>query len=344
MSSTGSERLRRSNTDRAGITRRRRGKGWSFRDADGQPVDVATRERVAHLAVPPAWRDVWICPHPNGHIQAFGTDDAGRRQYLYHERWRLERDEAKHDRVLRLAKKLPRVRETLEADLRRPGLARDRVLAVGLRMLDHGVLRVGGEQYEREHGTRGVATLNRGDVRIHGDTVVCEVLTKGGVERIVAITDPVLAKAVSAIRRGRTGSRRLLVWRDGRGYHDVHADDLNDRFKELAGDDFTVKDLRTWQATVVAAVELAMVVLPGKATAQRRVEKQAMAEVAEYLGNTATIARNSYVDPRVVEGFEEEHTIERSLDRQGVDDLDDLNDLPTRAAVERSVVRLLTRR
>jgi DNA topoisomerase IB len=205
------------------------------------------------------------------------------------------------------------------------------------------VLRVGGEQYEREHGTRGVATLDRSGVRINGDTVVCELVTKGGLDRIVAIHDPVLAAAVSAIRRGRSGSPRLLVWRDRRGYHEVHSDDLNERFKELAGDDFTVKDLRTWQATVVAAVELAMVDLPKKKAAVRRVEKQAMTEVAEHLGNTPTIARKSYVDPRVVEGFEEERTIERTVDREGVDDLDDLNDPDTRAAVERSVVRLLAR-
>lgn len=337
-------RLRRADTDKPGITRRRRGTGWSFIGPDGAPVDAETRERVAQLAIPPAWKDVWICPHPNGHIQAVGTDDAGRRQYLYHSQWRLEQDEAKHDRVLRLAKRLPKIRTQLEQDLRLPGLARDRVLATGLRMLDHGVLRVGGEQYEREHGTRGVATLERSGVRVNGGTVVCELVAKGGTDRIVAICDPPLATAITAIRRGRSGSTRLLVWRDAKGYHEVHADDLNERFKQLAGEDFTVKDLRTWQATVVAAVELAMVELPRKKTALRRVEKQAMTQVAEHLGNTPTIARSSYVDPRVVEDFEQDRTIERTVDRAGIEDLDDLNDPETRAAVERAVVRLLTRR
>jgi DNA topoisomerase IB len=313
-------------------------------DADGRPVDSATRERALALAIPPAWRDVWICPYPAGHIQAVGTDDAGRRQYLYHEQWRLERDEAKHDRVLRLARRLPEIRATIESDLRRRGLGRDRVLATGLRMLDHGVFRVGGDQYAQEHGTHGVATLYRDNVRVSRGEVIAEFTAKGGLDRVVVLPDALLAKAVTSLKRSRSGLERLLVWRDRDGYHEVHSEDLNERFKDLAGDDFTVKDLRTWQATVVAAVELAQVDVPRTKTGVQRAERAAMEQVGEQLGNTPAVARRSYVDPRVVEGFEDESTIEPALDRIGVEEVDDLADPDTRLAVERSVVRLLTRR
>lgn len=338
--------MRRSNLDKPGITRRRRGRGWSFQQPDGTAVDAATRERISHLAIPPAWRDVWISPYPDGHIQAVGTDDAGRRQYLYHERWKLERDEAKHDRVLRLARRLPEVRATIEAGLRASGLGRERVLATGLRMLDYGVFRVGGEEYAQEHGTHGVATLERRHVQVHGGEVAFEFVAKGGIERVVSLPDPLLSKAVTSLQRSRSGLERLLVWRDRRGYHEVHADDLNERFKELAGGDFTVKDLRTWQATVVAAVELAQVELPPRRrrTAVQHAERQAMEGVAEHLGNTPTVARSSYVNPKVIEKFEDESTIEPALDRIGVEQVEDLADPDTRMAVERAVIRLLTRR
>jgi DNA topoisomerase IB len=337
-------RLRRSDPNEPGLRRRRRGKGWSYTDVQGQPVDEATRERITALVIPPAWQDVWICPHATGHIQAVGTDDAGRRQYLYHDQWRLERDEAKHDRVLRLARRLPEIRATTESDLRARGLGRDRVLAAGLRMLDHGVFRVGGDQYAQEHGTQGVATLSRDNVRVTRGEVIAEFTAKGGLERVVVLPDALLAKTVTALKRSRSGMERLLVFRDGDGYHEVHAEDLNERFKELAGEDFTVKDLRTWQATVVAAVELAQVDLPRSKTGVQRAERAAMEQVGEQLGNTPAVARRSYVDPRVVDGFEDEVTIEPALDRIGVEAVDDLADPDTRLAVERSVVRLLTRR
>lgn len=336
-------RLRRSDPEGPGLARRRRGKGWSYTDSSGQPVDAATRERIEALVIPPAWRDVWICPHAGGHIQAIGTDDAGRRQYLYHEQWRLERDEAKHDRVLRLARRLAEIRAAVESDLRRKGLARERVLATGLRMLDHGVFRVGGEEYAEEHGTRGVATLRREDVRVSRGEVIAEFTAKGGLDRVVVLPDALLAKAVSSLKRSGSGLDRFLVWKDRGGYHEVHAEDLNERFQELAGDDFTVKDLRTWQATVIAAVELAQVEVPRNKTAVTRAERAAMERVGEHLGNTPAVARRSYVDPRVVEGFEQDSTIEPALDRAGVDAVHDLADPDTRVAVERSVIRLLSR-
>ncbi len=161
-------RLRRSDLRRAGLTRRRRGRHFSYLHADGTPVDSQTRERVRALAIPPAWPDVWICPYPNGHIQAVGTDAAGRRQYLYHPQWRLTRDEVKHARVLTLARALPTVRAAIEADLTAERMSRERVLAAGLRLLDKGIFRSGGEAYADEHGTHGIATLLRSHVALKG--------------------------------------------------------------------------------------------------------------------------------------------------------------------------------
>jgi DNA topoisomerase IB len=336
--------LRRSNLDGPGLTRRRRGRGWSFADSDGRPVDASTRERISHLAIPPAWQQVWISPYENGHIQAVGVDDAGRRQYLYHDQWRLERDEAKHDRVLKLARRLPEIRAAVEADLRRSGLPRGRVLAIGLRMLDYGVFRVGGDEYAQEHGTHGVATLLRDHVRVSHGEVSFAFTAKGGVERRVTLPDPLLAKAVMSLKRNRSGRSRLLVWGDAGGYHDVRAEDLNEQFKQLAGDDFTVKDLRTWQGTVLAAVELAMVDVPPTKRGVSKAERQAMVGVAQQLGNTPAVARSSYVNPQVVEEFEDDKTIEPTLDRIGVEEVADLSDPDTRMAVERAVIRLLTRR
>ena len=248
-------RLRRSDLQRPGLSRRRRGSGWSYVDADGHPVDAETRQRISSLVIPPAWQDVWISPYPNGHIQAVGTDAAGRRQYLYHEQWRLTRDELKHARVLTLARRLPKVRQAIETDLVRPRLDRDRVLATALRMLDYGLFRSGNESYTEDNGSHGVATLLREHVVARRDQVAFDFPAKSGVARSLTLVDAPLADAVRALRRARTGTDRLLVYRCDRGWGEIHADTVNERFKELAGADFTVKDLRTWRATVVAAME-----------------------------------------------------------------------------------------
>lgn len=331
-------RLRRSKPDGPGIRRLRRGRGFSYVDASGQAVDPQTRERISSLAIPPAWQDVWISPWPHGHIQAVGTDDAGRRQYLYHEAWHESRNEAKHLRVLTLARGIHTVREAVETDLTARALGRDRVLGVALRMLDYGVFRTGGEAYVQEHGTHGVATLLREHVCLRRGEVVFEYTAKGGLQRSVSLRDDKLAAAIRALRRARCDSDRLLVYRDGREWREVHADDVNARFKELAGEDYTVKDLRTWRATVVAAVALAQAGPVGSKAARARAERAAMELVAEELGNTPAVARRSYVDPRVVEHFGAGRTIAAALQRLGGHDLM----VPeVRQGVERAVVRLL---
>jgi DNA topoisomerase IB len=332
-------RLRRSDPDRPGLTRRGHGRGFAYLDADGKRItDQDTLERIRTLAIPPAWKDVWICPYPNGHLQATGTDDAGRRQYLYHDDWRTIRDAGKHDRVRRLARKLPDFREAVDSDLCRQGLARERVLAVALRMLDYGVFRTGNSEYAEDNGSRGAATLLRDDVRVRKGKVVFDFVAKGGIERVIELDDDRLVDAVSSLKRSRHDEPRLLVYRDRDGYHGIDATMINARFQELVGDDFTVKDLRTWTATVHAAVRLAQADPPTTKKALNAAIKDMLAEVADHLGNTPAVARSSYVDPRVVTQYEEGRTIARSVSRHG----DDLNDEDTRAALERSVARLLT--
>jgi DNA topoisomerase I len=333
-------RLRRSDLRRPGLSRRRRGSGWSYVDADGHPVDAETRQRISALVIPPAWQEVWISPYPNGHIQAVGTDAAGRRQYLYHEQWRLTRDELKHARVLTLARRLPKVREAIQADLVRPQLDRDRVLATALRMLDYGLFRSGNESYTEDNGSHGVATLLREHVVARRDQVAFDFPAKSGVARSLTLVDAPLADAVRALRRARTGTDRLLVYRCDGGWGEIHADTVNERFKQLAGADFTVKDLRTWRATVVAAMEFSRLEPPSTKAARTRAERTVMEAVAQELGNTPAVARSSYVDPRVVETFGRGQTIAPALSRIGTDDL---TDPEVRLAVERAVIRLLKR-
>lgn len=333
-------RLRRSDGTGPGIRRVRRGRGFSYVDAAGEPVaDPETLARVRALVIPPAWRDVWICPFPNGHIQAMGTDDAGRRQYLYHEDWRTARDAEKFDRMLDLAVRLPRVRTSIGTDLRASGLGYARVLAGALRILDRGVFRTGGEEYAEENDSRGVATLLREHVRLRAGELRFRFPAKGGIERVAVVRDTELARLVSALRRGRDDHERLFAYRNGSGgRREITARDINLRFKELAGEEFTVKDMRTWTATVLAATEFAGLDRPGSKTAGQRAEAAVMRAVAEQLGNTPAVARRSYVDPRVCAAFRDGHTIESTLQRLSTKDLDGER---TRAALERAVVRLL---
>ncbi|MBB6379278.1 DNA topoisomerase IB [Pseudonocardia eucalypti] len=305
-----------------GIGRSRRGRGFRYFDADGRPLaDRRELARVRALAVPPAWREVWICAEPDGHIQAVGTDAAGRKQYLYHGRWRRERDREKFDRVLRLARRLPPMRDQVAARLAEGGLGRERVLAGALRMLELGAFRVGGEEYapadEDDDGTFGLATLRRDHVRrVRGEVRVCYP-AKGGAERIISLRDPEIHRLVGALLRRRGSTDDLLVYRNGRDWHDVRADDINGYLKELVGPEYTAKDLRTWNATVLAAVVLANCrrERAGSARGRRREFNRACKRVAEHLGNTATVARQSYIDPRVAEAFEHGRTIERAVRR-----------------------------
>jgi DNA topoisomerase IB len=332
-------RLRRSDPDKPGLTRRGRGKGFSYLDADGNVIkDAEVIERIRALVIPPAWKDVWICPYPNGHIQAVGTDEAGRRQYLYHDKWRVTQDASKHDRVQSLARKLPDFREAVDHDLCAKGLTRERVLAVALRMLDHGVFRTGNSQYAEQSGSRGAATLLRKDVRVRKGKLVFDFIAKGGIPRTLELKDDKLAVAVAALKRSRPGNKRLLVYHDNDGWHEIDAAMINTRFQELVGEGYTVKDLRTWTATVHAAVELAEADPPDTKTTAKKAVREMLTEVSDHLGNTPTVARSSYVDPRVVTQYEEGRTIARAVKKTGSDDLERQK---VREALDPSVARLV---
>ncbi|BDT99194.1 DNA topoisomerase IB [Nocardia sputorum] len=333
-------RLRRSRPYDGGVERVRRGRGFSYRTADGAPVrDDETLERIRGLAIPPAWRKVWICPHDNGHIQAVGVDAAGRRQYLYHEQWRKERDEEKFDRVLALAGRLPEIRAQVREDLALRGLTRPRVEAVAVDLVDRGVFRVGGEEYAEEHGTRGVATLLREQVEVSGDRMLFDYLAKGGIRRRVSVRDALLAKAVRSLLRSKADSDRLLVYRDGSRYGELRADDINSRFRELAACECSVKDLRTWQATVLAAAAFGSIERPAGRRARRTAVREVMDEVAAALGNTPAVAQASYVDPRVVTAFENGTTVAAALRRAKRAESADAE----RAIIDSAVIRMLRR-
>jgi DNA topoisomerase IB len=309
-------RLRKSTVDGPGLGRVRRGRGFSYIDVDHDRLDdPEVLARIEALVIPPAWKNVWISPHPNGHIQAVGTDVAGRRQYLYHERWQAERSEEKYDRAVSLAKQLPDWRLHLLTDMRGRGVGRDRVLALAQHLIDQGYFRAGGEEYVEENGSYGLSTLLRDHVRLRRDCVDFDYPAKSGVRRTVSLDDPLVLSAVRSLLRADTSTDRLLAYRTSEGWFEVHADDLNVRFRELVGADFSVKDLRTWHGTVLAAEAFAIAREPNSKTARRREEAAVMRAVSDQLGNTPAVARRSYVDPRVVSAYEQGLTIAPALQR-----------------------------
>jgi DNA topoisomerase-1 len=298
-------RLRRSDCSLPGLRRRRRGRGFSYIDVDGRPVgDDDTLERIRALAIPPAWSDVWICPDASGHLQATGVDAAGRKQYRYHDAWRERRDRQKFDEMIEFARALPRLRRRVARDLKADGAGRDRVLACAARMLDLGLFRIGSEAYASDNGSFGLATIRRDHVRIDDDEAVFDYPAKSGQRRVQAIGDPAVVEVLATLKRRRGGPDELLAWRDGRRWVDVRSDDINEYLKDRAGAAVTAKDFRTWNGTVLAAVALARRAdRPSTKTARRRAITAAVREVAIFLGNTPTVARTSYVDPRVIDAF-----------------------------------------
>ena len=336
-------RLRHSNVHGPGITRRRRGKGFSYAWTTGERVDdPETLDRIRALVIPPAWQEVWICPWPHGHIQAVGIDVAGRRQYRYHDDWRRRRDQEKFERAIELGRAMPTVRKAVAADLAEGGLGRRRVLAAAVRLLDLGCFRIGDEEYAEEHGTFGVATLKKEHVRVHGDELVFDYLAKGSIPRNVVVADAGLAEVIGALRRRRGGGEDLLVWKEGQQWVDVRSGDINEYIKEVAGEQFSAKDFRTWSATVAAAAQLAAVMVEGASPFHRkRLVAQAVKEVAEQLGNTPSVCRASYVDPRVIDRFHSGECIKVQIGRLeqggGSPDL-----VKARRAAEAAVIDLLS--
>ena len=335
-------RLRRVDCSESGIRRRRRGKGFEYLDADGRRItEPSVVDRIRELAIPPAWEDVWICPYPMGHIQATGVDAAGRKQYRYHDRWRERRDAEKFDSMLRFAQALPRLRRRVAKDLARDGMPREKALACAVRLLDRGFFRIGSEDYAEENDTYGIATMGKRHVTVNGETVTFDYEAKGGKRRLQTIGDAQVAEVVQALKQRRGGIDELLAYKDGNRWVDVKSAEINLYVKRAAGGDFSAKDFRTWSGTVLAAVALA-VSGPARATqtSRKRAKARAVEEVARYLGNTPSVARASYIDPRVFDRFDGGLTIagvlpELAGDRDAWPDL--------QGAIERAVLDLIAK-
>jgi DNA topoisomerase I len=309
-------------------------------DESGERVeDPEVLERIRELVIPPAWRDVWICPYPFGHIQAVGTDAAGRRQYLYHARWRARRDQEKFDEMLRFARALPKIRRTAQKHLAEAEPTRSRVLACAVRLLDRGFFRVGTEDYAERNGTYGLATMEKRHVTLGpGHVLVFDYVAKSGKHRVQSVVDPEVYAVVERLKR-RRGGNELLAFKEGRSWVDVRSDHINEYIKDVTGEDFSAKDFRTWHGTVLAAVALAV---SGQAartkTARARAVSRAVKEVAHYLGNTPAVCRASYIDPRVFDRYRDGVTIGGALERLG--DVD-LGQPATQGTVEKAVIDLL---
>jgi DNA topoisomerase IB len=381
-----------------GYRRRRCGRGFRYFAPDSAPVtDPETVARLKGLVIPPAWEDVWICLDPQGHVQATGTDAAGRRQYLYHPQWRTEQDQRKFDRMIEFGASLPGIRAAVRDQLGGTGLRRERILAAAVRLIDLGFFRAGGEEYAADNGTFGLATIRREHVRCGRTQLTFEYPAKGAIQREQPVADGQVCAVVRSLKRRRWGGRELLAYRTvgpgaRPGGHDVTAADINEYLREVSGGDFTAKDFRTWNATVLAAVGLAVSESAGKAgaagkarpagkagaasnagpagkagppgkagaagkarpagkaagkagaaakaeTAARRAIVRVVQEVAGYLGNTPGVARASYIDPRVIERYEDGVTIRTVLGELGASS--EFGELATEGGPEAAVLRLL---
>lgn len=329
-------RLRRTSPEQPGWTRRRAGRGFVYLDEHGARLPEEDVQRVRDLVIPPAWTDVWITPYPNGHLQAVGTDAAGRRQYLYHPDWRSRRDAEKFDRMLEFGKALARARDLVVADMGREGMPLERACAVAVRLLDLGYFRIGNDVYADANGSYGLTTLERRHVRRQQDRLVFAFVGKSGVEHRIEIDDATVIQALDVMRRRRGEDPRLLAYKQGRSWRSVLPELVNAYVRESTGLESTAKDFRTWHATVLAAAALAETSEPGTTKASRkRAVAGAMKEVASFLGNTPTLARSSYVDPRVIDAYEEGRTIERATSRR-YDTVDE-----RQAALERATLKLI---
>jgi DNA topoisomerase-1 len=336
-------RLRRADCTGPGIRRRRAGRGFTYVDADGQRVtDPEVVDRIKALVIPPAWEDVWICPDPRGHIQATGLDARGRKQYRYHDLWRQRRDREKFEHMLAFAGALPRMRRRVASDLAQEGMTRERVLACATRLLDLGFFRIGTEGYAEENQTYGLATMHKSHVRLlEGGVVTFDYVAKSGKRRIQSVVDPEVYAVVEVLKRRRGGKPELLAWKRGRTWVDVKSGDINDYVKEVMGGEFTAKDFRTWNATLLAAVALAVSSRASSPTARKRAVTRAVKEVAHYLGNTPAVCRSSYIDPRVLDRYRAGETIAAALDGLAATTGDGTGTLLTQGAVEQALLSLL---
>ena len=330
--------LRYVSDEQPGYTRRRRGQSFQYFDTDGKLIqDEARLLRIGRLAIPPAYHDVWICPLPNGHIQATGRDDRSRKQYRYHARWRAIRDENKYDRILTFAAALPKIRRRVQADLKLSELKREKVLAAVLQLLERTFIRVGNEEYARQNKSFGLTTMKDRHVKVRGKKLQFRFRGKGGKEHEIDFMDRRLAKIVRKLQD--LPGQDLFQYFDEEGkLCNVTSQDANDYLREITGEDFTAKDFRTWAGTVLTAMALnAQEKFATKKEAKSNL-KNAIAAAAKLLRNTPTICRKCYVHPAIVESYLNGNLIEGLQTK-----LDEAEEIPDFSDDERAVLKFLNR-
>jgi DNA topoisomerase I len=333
--------LRYVNDHEPGISRIGSGKSFRYRGPDGRGIqDLATLGRIKRLAIPPAWTEVWICPYPNGHIQATGRDARGRKQYRYHEDWRAVRDENKYERMIAFGRALPRIRRRVARDMSRPGLGREKVLATMVRLLETTLVRVGNEEYARNHGSIGLSTMRDGHVRAKGGTLYFHFRGKAGKLHQIALHDPRVAKIVR--RTQDLPGQELFQYLDDAGRpQKINSEDVNDYLRQIAGREFSAKDFRTWAGTVLAAIALGQFErFETKAQAKKNLVR-AIERVAERLGNTPSVCRKCYIHPVVLDSYLDGATVDVIL-RQAEDTLG--RELPALSGAEGAVLAFLQQR
>jgi DNA topoisomerase I len=324
--------LRYVSDDRPGIRRVRRGKGFRYVGTDDKPVrDPDTLRRIRSLAIPPAWTDVWICPLATGHLQATGHDARGRKQYRYHPRWRAVRDETKYDRMIAFAQALPHIRARVEQDLAQSGLPRMKVLATVVRLLETTLIRVGNEEYARDNGSFGLTTLRNRHVNVEGQTLRFSFKGKSGVRHSIYVDDRRLARIVQ--RCQDLPGQELFQYLDDDGTpHDIDSADVNAYLQEIAGQEFTAKDFRTWAGTVLAARALQeLETFDSQAQAKRNIVA-AIESVAKRLGNTKAVCRKCYVHPGVINAYLDGSLLETLRQRVEKEIAGSLHALPSEEA------------
>ena len=325
--------------DEPGVTRRRAGKGFSYRDASGRAVDAKARRRIKRLVIPPAWTDVWICPDPNGHIQATGRDAKGRKQYIYHPEWRQWREETKFLHVLEFAAALPKLREAVAKDLARRNLSRSLVVATAIRVLDRTLMRVGNDEYARQNQSYGLTTLLTEHIESKGSRIRFSFCGKSGKTFEAELGD----RRVRAVLRRLEGlpGQHLFQFVDEDGApRRITSDDINTYIREASGGDFTAKDFRTWAATVLAALVLLQGEQASGATAAKRNITQAVKHVARRLGNTPAVCRSSYIHPGVLESYRDGSLAALAAKLEEIDE----KDVEGLLANEKKVLAFLKRR
>ncbi|MEO6872869.1 MAG: DNA topoisomerase IB [Chthoniobacterales bacterium] len=295
--------LRYVSDDQPGYTRKKHGKKFTYFDTHGKEIKDETRIlRLNRLAIPPAYQDVWICPSPNGHLQATGIDDRGRKQYRYHKRWRAERDENKYEKMIVFGQALPKIRRRVTRDLKKRGLPREKVIATIVELLERTFIRVGNEEYVKENKSFGLTTMRNRHVAVRGETVRFQFKGKSGIEHDIGVDDRRVATIMKKLQD--LPGQEVFQYLDEEGErHHITSEDVNDYLHEITGEEFTAKDFRTWAGTVMAAIALqAQDAFENKSQAKKNV-KEAIAAVAKVLGNTPAVCRKCYVHPAVLETY-----------------------------------------